>query len=250
MPEKYRHFLRITLPLIVTVVGIVMTLFAYRFLDSSERNGQEQRFNSLASAAVESIQQKISQYSFVLDAAQALYASSDYIDKSEWRIFSQISHFSSLREIKETGVIVPVDTDKIPAFLKDTIKSGHASFQIKSHSKAQRLLIKKYVEPERESHKIGEDLSDNANIITICDLSQKKRCDGFDGNTPSPEERDSRNHPHFRHPSPPEASPLFKCNHKKQPRWMGLYSGFHERFDELGWRGICPLREYGYFYSH
>lgn len=159
--NKFR-FLRSALPLLVLIANLIATYFFWSFVKNTLQAQSQASFESEVREINDSIEDHLETYSSLLRAGQGLFASSQSVERAEWKAFVQgLNLAQNYPGVQGLGFIKLVPAEQKEGFIAQARAEGVADYKIWPEASQSAYAPIYYLEPMNEKNvkALGFDIS-------------------------------------------------------------------------------------------
>ncbi len=176
LPDTYTDRLWRTMPVLVLMLSLFMTVLAWAMIYRSIRGAEEQRFHNSLNLLANQITDRLKSYERLMAAASGFVSASDDVTPEEWRAFVAIQGMDEFPAASGIGLVVRVPNKEVAAFSTAMRKSfPEYSVQNRGHGPVHYFI--KYMEPLNINRSVlGMDATMDNNRHEVfdraCDLAE------------------------------------------------------------------------------
>ncbi len=150
---------RLVLPFVIMAGGVALSLGGWWFAREQTRNADAARFGRTNDRIMLGMRERLMETELVAKAGQALFYSSDSVERSEWHAFASGMTPLVKDYIVGLGYVERVARARLPEFLKQEQVEAPGNFFLRTSGDRPDLYLVRYFEPLVKPQRLGFDLA-------------------------------------------------------------------------------------------
>ena len=138
------------LAMLVLLIPLGLTFYSWKITSENAYHTNNSQFEALAQENETALLHRINSYNYALLGARGFFEGSDFVSRKEWKEYVDTLNIEqNFPGINGIGLIMPVQPEKLKAFVANIRKSDLSTFTIHPETKDRPYYIISYIEPTK-----------------------------------------------------------------------------------------------------